>query len=111
MTDLATRLRAALRPGSAGHPLAPAEPGYDAARKLWNATVDKRPALIARCQNPSDVASAVAAARACGTPLSVRGGGHQVAGLALCDGGLTIDLAPLRSVLVDPAERIAWAGG
>src|SRR5437016_6830301 len=69
--------------------------------------IDKRPSLIARCTGPADVAAAVNFARAHHLLLAVRGGGHHVAGNALCDGGLVIDLSPMRSVQVDPQARIA----
>jgi FAD/FMN-containing dehydrogenase len=110
------RLRAALSGHFSGETVAPGEPGYDQGRRVWNATVDRRPALIAYCRTAADVASAVRAGRDTGVPLSVRGGGHQVAGLAVCDDGLTIDLSGLRSVEFGPSDRgadalIARAGG
>ena len=87
--------------------LRPGDAGYDAARSIWNGMIDKRPSLIARCTGPADVAAAVNFARAHHPLLAVRGGGHNVAGNALCDGGLVIDLSPMRSVQVDPQARIA----
>jgi FAD/FMN-containing dehydrogenase len=87
--------------------LRPRDAGYDAARSIWNGMIDKRPALIARCTGPADVAAAVNFARAHHLFLAVRGGGHNVAGNALCDGGLVIDLSLMRSVQVDPQARIA----
>ncbi len=77
-------------------------PGYDEARQLWNGIMDKRPALIARCTGPADVIAAVNFARANNLLLAVRGGGHGVAGRAVCDGGLLIDLSLMRGVRVDP---------
>ena len=79
------RLRGALSERFAGQAISPSDASYNAIRSVWNATVDKHPALIARCQSASDVAAAVLAAREVGVPLSVRGGGHQVAGLSVCD--------------------------
>jgi hypothetical protein len=87
----------------------PADPDYDRARKVWNAMIDKRPALIARCAGAADVMQSVNFARAHSLLLAVRGGGHNVGGNAVCDGGLTIDLSPMKSVRVDPARRIARA--
>lgn len=96
-------LRAALR----GRLLLPSNAGYDDARKLWNAMIDRRPALITRCAGAADVRAAVNFARAHDLLLAVRGGGHSTSGLSVCDGGLMIDLSPMRSVRVDPAARRA----
>lgn len=82
--------------------------GYDEARTIWNATIDRRPGLIARCAGAADVVQAVRFARDNGLLLAVRGGGHNIAGNAVCDGGLMIDLSPMKSVRVDPAARKAW---
>jgi FAD/FMN-containing dehydrogenase len=84
-------------------------PGYDAARPVWNAMIDKRPALIVRCRGTADVIAAVNFAREHGLLLSVGGGGHSVAGMALCDGGITIDLSLMRGIRVDPAGRTVRA--
>jgi FAD/FMN-containing dehydrogenase len=94
-----------------GQLLLPGEDGYDDARKLWNGMIDKRPALIARCAGAEDVISCVNFARANDLLVSVRGGDHSAAGNALCDGGLMIDLSLMKSISVDPAKRIARAGG
>jgi hypothetical protein len=94
-----------------GQLLLPPDDGYDDARKLWNAMIDKRPALIARCAGAEDVIGCVDFARANDLLVSVRGGDHSAAGNALCDGGLTIDLSLMNSVSVDPAQRTARAGG
>lgn len=91
--------------------LRPGEPRYDEARTLWNAMIDRKPALIARCAGAADVARAVQFARAHELAVSVRGGDHSAAGNAMCDAGLAIDLAPMNEVSVDPAARTAWAGG
>lgn len=100
-------LRAKLR----GEVIAPGDAGYDAARRLWNGVIDKRPALIARCTGVADVISAVRFARDGGLPVAVRGGGHNVAGSAMSDGGVTIDLSEMNSVRVDPASRTVRAEG
>jgi hypothetical protein len=78
----------------------PGDEGYDAARAVFNGMVDRRPALIVRCLSVADVARGVEFARSHGLPLSVRGGGHGVAGKAVCDGGLMLDLSPLKGIRV-----------
>ncbi|NBC28493.1 MAG: FAD-binding protein, partial [Spirochaetes bacterium] len=88
-----------------GELLLPGAPGYDEARKLWNAMHDIHPAMIARCSGASDVIAAVNFARDNDVLVSVRGGGHNVAGKALCEGGLTIDLSGMKGIRVDPAKR------
>jgi FAD/FMN-containing dehydrogenase len=85
------------------------DPGYDDARKLWNGMHDRYPALIARCSGTADIVAAVSFAREEGIRLSVRGGGHNVAGTAVIDEGLVIDLSMLRGVYVDPVRRTARA--
>ena len=102
-----TTLRKALR----GPLLQPADPGYAEARAIWKAMIAKRPALIARVSGNADVVACVNFARANGVPLSVRGGGHNVAGTALCDGGLMIDMSLRRGVRVDPDRRIVRVEG
>ena len=89
--------------------LQPGEGGYDEARKVWNGMIDRRPALIARCAGVADVIAAVRFARTHGLLVSVRGGGHNITGNAVCEGGLMIDLSPMKSVRVDPARRTARA--
>jgi FAD/FMN-containing dehydrogenase len=86
-------------------------PAYDMARAVWNGAVDRRPRLIARCTGTADVAAAVRYAREYGLEIAVRGGGHDVAGTAVCDDGIVIDLAGMRSVSVDPAGRTARVQG
>src|SRR5829696_2047227 len=100
-----------LSPEVTGAVLLPGEPGYDRARHVWNAMIDRRPAAIVLTKTLQDVASAIRFARAHDLPLSVKGGGHGVACKAVCDGGVTIDLAQMRSVTVDPEQRIARVGG
>src|SRR5262245_25100857 len=84
---------------------------YDTARAVWNGAIDRRPRLIARCQGTADVAAAVRHARDRDLEVAVRGGGHNVAGTAVCDDGIVIDLSAMRAVTVDPVERIATVGG
>ncbi len=92
-----------------GQILTAADAEYDAARRIWNAMIDKRPALIVRCEGAADVGAAVRFAAAHELLVSVRGGGHNVAGTAICDGGLMIDLSPMKGIRVDPVNRTAWA--
>src|SRR5271167_2678507 len=87
----------------------PGDGGYDEARKVWNGMIDRRPALIARCAGVADVIAAVRFARTHELLVSVRGGGHNITGNAVCEGGLVIDLSPMKSVRVDPAQRTARA--
>ncbi len=87
--------------------LRPGERGYDEARQIWNAMIDRRPALIARCAGVADVLQSVELARGQGLLVAVRGGGHNIAGNAVCDGGLMIDLSLMRSVRVDSRARRA----
>lgn len=86
----------------------PADPGYEEARKIWNATVDRKPALIVRCAGVADVIAALRFAGETGLPLAVRGGGHNIAGTAVCDNGLVIDLSGMRAVRIDPTAKMAW---
>src|SRR5215510_15354825 len=83
--------------------------GYDAARRLWNGDIDRRPALIARCAGVADVQRAVNFARTHQLRLSVRGGGHSAPGYGANDGGMVIDLSPMKGIRVDPGARTAWA--
>jgi hypothetical protein len=99
----------ALRTGLRGPLLRPGDPGYDAARKIDNAMIDRHPALIARCAGAADVISAVRFARERDVVVSVRAGGHNVAGNAVCEGGLVIDVSPMKGIRVDPAARTAQA--
>jgi hypothetical protein len=92
-----------------GAVLYPGTPGYDQARLVFNAMIDRRPAAIVRCSDADDVMVAVDHARALGLPLSVKGGGHSVAGTAVCDGGIMVDLSPMKTIQVDPDARVADA--
>ncbi len=94
-----------------GEILQPADAEYDKVRRVWNGNIDRRPALIARCADTADVVRAVRFARERELPASVRGGGHAVAGHAVCDGGLLIDLSAMTGVRVDAEARTARAQG
>ena len=99
LDELKSRLR--------GELLLPGEPAYDDARSIWNAMIDRRPALVVRCRGAGDIVTAIGFARDHGLPLSVKGGGHNIAGLAVCDGGVMLDMAHARGVWVDPGARTA----
>ena len=101
--ELRTRFRGAL--------LLPGEEGYEEARRVWNGAIDRRPALIARCAGADDVVEAIRFARERDLVVSVRGGGHAVAGHAVCDGGVMIDLSLMKAVAVDPEARTVRAAG
>jgi FAD/FMN-containing dehydrogenase len=100
--ELAARLR--------GTVLTPESPEYEEARRIWNAMIDRRPGLILRCAGAADAMHAVRFARDHGLLVSVRGGGHNIAGNALCDGGMLIDMSAIRFVHVDPTGRTARVG-
>lgn len=100
LTELRTQVHGVLAPG---------DDGYEAARRIWNGMIDRRPAVIARCTGVADVMAAVRFAREEGLPVAVRGGGHGVAGRAVCDDGIVIDLSPMKGIWVDPAARTARA--
>ncbi|MFP3920620.1 MAG: FAD-binding oxidoreductase [Dichotomicrobium sp.] len=94
-----------------GEVLQPHDAGFDKSVRIWNAAARKQPGLVARCRSAVDVATAVNFARENGLVVAVRGGGHNVAGTATCEGGLMIDLSPMNAVEVDPQARTARAGG
>ena len=94
-----------------GELILPESTGYDAARKVWNGMVDRRPACIARCTSNADVQTAIRFAQDNGLRIAIRGGGHNAAGLGVCDDGLVIDLSGMRDVTVDPARQTAKVGG
>ena len=96
--------------GFAGEQIAASDSRYDEARAVFNAMVDRRPALIARCTSPDDVARAIAYAREQDLPIAVRAGGHSVAGMSLNDGGVVVDVRPIAEVKVDATRRIATCG-
>ena len=93
-----------------GELIRPGDPGYDEARAVWNGAIDRRPAIVARCRDAADVTAAIRLARERQLPVAVRGGGHSIGGLSVCDGGLVVDLSPMRAIAVDPAARRARAG-
>lgn len=107
--DLPPEAFQAFRGSFSGAVLAPGDEAYEDTRRIWNGMIDRRPGLIARCMGTADAAQAVRFARRHGLLLSVRGGGHNIAGLAVCEGGLMIDLSAMRGVWVDPAARLARA--
>ncbi|HUF33085.1 MAG TPA: FAD-binding oxidoreductase [Acidimicrobiales bacterium] len=100
-----------VRSSFSGELLQAGDTGYDDARQVHNGVIDKRPALIARCRTTADVADAVRLARQADAEIAVRGGGHNVAGRACTDGGVMIDLAPMRGIYVDPKRRTVRAQG
>ncbi len=99
--------RAKLRGGL----IEPSDPAYDAARKVYNGMIDRRPRLIARCADVADVMAAVNFGREQKLLVAVRGGGHNAGGLGGCDDGLVIDLSPMNDVRVDPKKKTVLAGG
>ncbi|MFI5613297.1 FAD-binding oxidoreductase [Amycolatopsis sp. NPDC051903] len=111
MTTLGIEDYTALRRQSAGTVLTPADHGYDAARTVWNGGVDRYPALIAQAGGPADVATALEFARQHGLAVSVKGGGHNMRGDAVCDDGLVIDLSALRAITVNATARTIHCGG
>ncbi|MGQ0849636.1 MAG: FAD-binding oxidoreductase [Actinomycetota bacterium] len=100
-----------LRKGFSGNVFEAGDAGYDQARAIFNAMIDRRPAVIAQCQTIEDVSTAIRIGRESGLEISVRGGGHGVAGMALTDGGIVVDLRHLNAVTVDPDDGTATAGG
>jgi FAD/FMN-containing dehydrogenase len=98
-------------PGFRGDLIDADHDGYDEARAVWNGRVDRRPGLVARCRDADDVGAAVRFAGAHDIEIAVRGGGHNVAGTAVCDDGIVVDLSSMREVWVDPVERLAHVQG
>ena len=112
MTTLQAGTIEQLKGGFTGEILLPGDGAYDSARQIWNAMIDKRPAIIARCATTSDVVRGVNFARDNGLLLAVRGGGHHIAGNALCNDGLVVDLSKMKAARVDPAaRRVTIEGG
>ena len=110
-TELGERDARALRGAFSGDVIFPQEAGYEEARRVWNGSIDKHPAAVLRPVDESAVAAALSFARSRGLVVSVRGGGHNVAGFGTCDGGIVIDLSRMRDVEVDPTARRASVGG
>ena len=106
-TEMTEALRSSLR----GEVIDRDHPSYDAARRVWNGLIDRYPAVIVRCADTSDVVEAVRVARKFRPTVSIRGGGHQVAGSAVCDDGLVIDLSAMKGIHVDPTTRTVRAQG
>jgi FAD/FMN-containing dehydrogenase len=102
---------AAFKSALRGELLAPNDAGYDAARKVFNGMIQKRPRLIAKCADVADVITAVNFGRDNTVPVSIRCGGHNAAGSGICDDGLVIDLSPMRYVHVDPQKKTIRTGG
>ena len=100
-----------LRDQVRGRVIAPDDQGYDEARAVYNAMIDRRPAVIVQAANAGDVIQGVALARDAGIDLAVRGGAHSVPGFGTCEGGVVIDLSGMRGVRVDPEARTARAEG
>jgi FAD/FMN-containing dehydrogenase len=100
---------AALREGLQGQVILPGHDGYDQARRVWNGSIDRHPALVVRCAGVADVRAAVRFAREQELLIAVRGGGHNIAGSGTCDGGMVIDLSAMKAARVDPQSRTAWA--
>ena len=94
-----------------GEVLRPGDPGYDEARRVHNGAIDRRPALILRCRSTADVVAALAAGRESGLELAIRGGGHSIAGRSATDGGILIDLAPMKGIVVNPTTRTVRVQG
>jgi FAD/FMN-containing dehydrogenase len=110
-TRATPRTYVALGASLRGELVLPTSPGYDAARRIWNGAMDRQPACIVRCAGVADVVTAVRFARDHDLEIAVRGGGHNVAGTAVCDDGLVVDLSAMRAVWVDPARRTARVQG
>jgi FAD/FMN-containing dehydrogenase len=96
-----------LREAFKGDLIGPGDHAYDTHRRIWNGSIDRYPALVARCGGVADVRAAVAYARETGLPLAVRGGGHSYPGHSVCDGGIVIDLGPMKGIRVDPVSHTA----
>ena len=107
--EVSPEILQAFRAGFRGAVIAPEDAAYDETRSIWNGMIDRRPGLIARCSGAADVVQAVKFAHRHQFLVSVRSGGHNIAGMAVCEGGLMIDLSPMRGVWVDPAARTARA--
>lgn len=108
MTSMKSEVIEQFKSSLRGQLLQPSDTGYDDARKIWNAMIDRRPAMIVRCAGAADVRRSIAFARAHDILPAIRGGGHNIAGNAINDGGLVIDLSLMKSIRIDPDARKAW---
>src|SRR5713226_546792 len=108
-TGIAPEILRGLRESLHGTLICPGDEDYEAARRVWNGMIDRQPTLIVRCADAADVIKAVQCAQAERLPLSVRGGGHSVGGLAVCDQGMMIDLSCMKGLQVDPVTSTARA--
>jgi len=108
MTTLSTQLGKELKGTIKGSVLSADDPGYEEARQIWNAMIDRRPAMIVQCADADDVPTAIAFARRNRLEISIRGAGHNIAGNALCNDGLTIDFSNMKNVRVDAGNRRAY---
>src|SRR5437867_6439629 len=101
-----------LRESIRGFVIVPADPSYDEARAVWNGMIDRHPALIVRCSGVADILAALQFARSQDLELAVRGGGHSLPGFSTSDGGIVVDLSPMKGIRVDPdAQRVIAEGG
>jgi FAD/FMN-containing dehydrogenase len=108
MVTLSSSAIDALKSGLRGPLLLPDSAGFDEARSIWNAMIDRQPAMILRCAGVADIRQGIGFARDNGLPLAIRGGGHNIGGSALCDDGVVLDLSSMKSVRIDPAARRAY---
>src|SRR5499426_558641 len=108
MTTQTSKAREDLKGTIKGSVLVPNGPGYEEARQIWNAMIDRRPAVIVQCMQADDVSPVIRFARENGLELSIRGAGHNIGGNALCDNGVTIDFSRMKSVRVDAGKRRAY---
>jgi FAD/FMN-containing dehydrogenase len=108
MTMQTSKVKEELRETIKGSVLAPDDPGYEEARQIWNAMIDRRPVVIVQCVQADDVPPVIRFARKNGLEFSIRGGGHNIAGNALCDNGVTIDFSRMKNVRVDAGKRRAY---
>src|SRR5262245_48053054 len=108
MSTLTSKAREEIKAVTKGSVLVPDDPGYEEARQIWNAMIDRRPAMIVQCVDGEDVPSAITFARRHKLEISIRGAGHNIAGNALCDDGLTIDFSKMKNVRVDVGKKRAY---
>jgi FAD/FMN-containing dehydrogenase len=111
MTTMAKPTIEGVRERARGQVITPSDDGYEGARKVYNGMIDRRPSVVIRAVDVADVMAGVDYARENGLDLAVRGGAHSVPGFGTCDGGVVIDLSPMRGVRVDPNRKTARAGG